>query len=390
MWLLGGACMVGTFIFQALALYFGPLSVVQPILVLELIFTLGLRAFLMHDGIARRTWLAALTICVGLAAFLVVASPGPDTHVPNAGQWLLSVGTRGLAVLVLLLFSRYGSPPRRAALFGAATAIVWSVDAAFVKQTVDVLAHTGIIGVLTHWPLYAMIATGVLGTVLLQGAYAVGPLAASQATMLIVDPLASIMLGIELFGESLSTGPASVLGIVVSFAVLGAGVIMLSIWAPPVMTVAPTRSSPAAEQTPEQAASLRRGHRGPDEQLVGAPETGPAVEGDRPFARAEHDPGEPVPGRVPEHPREELPSDALVALRGQYEGIAEVAPVARRAAGPRHPVEDHEVHRADRLPVYLRQPEDPVGHLPREPGREGLLEARIGLLAVLLTVLFLG
>jgi drug/metabolite transporter (DMT)-like permease len=235
LWLLGGAFMVGTFIFQALALYFGPLSVVQPILVLELIFTLGLRAVLMHDGIAARTWLAALTICVGLAAFLVVASPGPDTHVPNAGQWLLSVGTRSLVVLLLLLLSRYGSPGRRAALFGAATAIVWSVDAAFVKQTVDVLAHSGIIGVLTHWPLYAMIATGVLGTVLLQGAYAVGPLAASQATLLIVDPLASIMLGIELFGESLSTGPASVLGIVVSFAVLGAGVIMLSIWAPPVM-----------------------------------------------------------------------------------------------------------------------------------------------------------
>jgi drug/metabolite transporter (DMT)-like permease len=255
MWLLGGACMVGTFIFQALALYFGPLSVVQPILVLELIFTLGLRAFLMHDGIAPRTWLAALTICVGLAAFLVVASPGPDTHVPNAGQWLLSVGTRGLAVLVLLLLSRYGSPARRAALFGAATAIVWSVDAAFVKQTVDVLAHSGIVGVLMHWPLYAMIATGVLGTVLLQGAYAVGPLAASQATMLIVDPLASIMLGIELFGESLSTGLGSVLGIVVSFAVLGAGVVMLSIWAPPVMTAAPTESGPAPEQAPEQAVS---------------------------------------------------------------------------------------------------------------------------------------
>jgi drug/metabolite transporter (DMT)-like permease len=248
MWLAGGAFMVGTFIFQALALYFGPLAVVQPILVLELIFTLGLRAVLMHDGIAPRTWLAALTICVGLAAFLVVASPGPDTHVPNAGQWLLSVGTRGLAVLVLLLLSRYGSPARRAALFGAATAIVWSVDAAFVKQTVDVLAHSGIVGVLMHWPLYAMIATGVLGTVLLQGAYAVGPLAASQATMLIVDPLASIMLGIELFGESLSTGLGSVLGIVVSFAVLGAGVVMLSIWAPPVMTAAPIQSRPAAEQ----------------------------------------------------------------------------------------------------------------------------------------------
>ena len=72
--------------------------------------------------------------------------------------------------------------------------------------------------------------------VTLQGAYAVGPLAASQATLLIVDPLVSITLGTQLFGEQLRTGPFYVSGAVVSLAVLGAGVVMLSIWAPPVMT----------------------------------------------------------------------------------------------------------------------------------------------------------
>jgi drug/metabolite transporter (DMT)-like permease len=248
LWLLGGALLVGTFIFQALALYFGPLSVVQPVLVLELIFTLGLRAFLLHDGIAARTWGAALTICLGLAAFLVVASPVEGTRVPDAGQWLLAVGTRALAVLVLLLLSRRGSPARRAALFGTATAIVWSVDAAFVKQTVDLLAHSGVIGVLTHWPLYAMIATGVLGTVLLQGAYAVGPLAASQSALVIVDPLASIWLGIELFGEQLNHTPGYLTGIIVALTVLGTGVVMLSRWAPPVMT-APQASPDSPDNT---------------------------------------------------------------------------------------------------------------------------------------------
>ena len=235
-WLLGALFLAGTFGFQALALYFGPLSVVQPLLVTELIFTLGLRVFLLHDGIASRTWSAAFTICLGLAAFLVVASPAQGTHVPDAGQWLLAVGTRGPVVLALLLLGRYGSPARRAALVGAATAIVWSVDAAFVKQATDVLAHSGPLGLLTSWPLYAMIATGVLGTTLLQGAYAAGPLAASQSTLLIVDPLASILLGIELFHEQLGTGPGYVLGAVGSLAVLAAGVVMLSIWAPPVMT----------------------------------------------------------------------------------------------------------------------------------------------------------
>lgn len=55
-WLLGALFLAGTFGFQALALYFGPLTVVQPVLVLELIFTLGLRVFLFHDDIAARTW----------------------------------------------------------------------------------------------------------------------------------------------------------------------------------------------------------------------------------------------------------------------------------------------------------------------------------------------
>jgi drug/metabolite transporter (DMT)-like permease len=258
-WLLGALFLAGTFVFQALALYFGPLSVVQPVLVLELIFTLGLRAFLLHDDIASRTWSAAAMICLGLAAFLGVASPTEGNHVPNAAQWILAVCSRGLAVAVLLLLSRYGSPARRAALFGAATAVVWSMDAAFVKQTVDVLARAGLLGLLTHWPLYAMIGTGVLGTVLLQGAYAVGPLAASQATMLIVDPLASITLGVELFHEQLRTGPGYMSGIVASLTVLAAGVVMLSLWAPPVMTADELARLPGRAHSGEDEAPVIAG-----------------------------------------------------------------------------------------------------------------------------------
>jgi drug/metabolite transporter (DMT)-like permease len=254
-WLLGALFLVGTFGFQALALYFGPLSVVQPLLVTELIFTLGVRVFLFHDDIASRTWSAALTICLGLAAFLMVASPRPGTAVPDARQWIVAVGTRAAAVAGLLLLGRYGSPARRAALLGAATAVVWSVDAAFVKQTVEVLAHAGPLGLLTTWPLYAMIVTGVLGTVLLQGAFAAGPLAASQATLLIVDPLVSVTLGIELFHDQLNTGLWYVSGAVVSLAVLAAGVVMLSIWAPPVMTA-------------DEPARLRHAHR--SEELTDA------------------------------------------------------------------------------------------------------------------------
>src|SRR5262249_57553390 len=43
LWLLGGAAAVASYVFQALALHNGPLSVVQPVLVTELIFVPLLR-----------------------------------------------------------------------------------------------------------------------------------------------------------------------------------------------------------------------------------------------------------------------------------------------------------------------------------------------------------
>jgi hypothetical protein len=55
LWLLGVAAAVGSFAFQALALHNGPMSVVQPLLVTELVFVLVLRRVWIHQDVARAT-----------------------------------------------------------------------------------------------------------------------------------------------------------------------------------------------------------------------------------------------------------------------------------------------------------------------------------------------
>jgi drug/metabolite transporter (DMT)-like permease len=241
-WLLGLVCMGGTFIFTALALYFGTLASVQPILVTELIFTLALRALWLHDRIASRTWSAAALLCAGLFGFLVVAHPEEGHGRPTAAAWAVALGSRGLVVVALLVLSRWGSPARRAALLGAAAALVWAIDAAFVKAATEVLAHKGWSGLFEHWPIYAVVASGVLGTVLLEAAFAAGPLAASQSALLIVDPLASIAIGIELFGEQLRSSPLAIVLQILFLGGMFAGVVLLSRWAPPEMEVRAKRS----------------------------------------------------------------------------------------------------------------------------------------------------
>lgn len=242
MWLFGMVTMGGTFVFTALALYFGQLATVQPILVTELIFTLALQAFWLRDRIAQRTWAAAALLCAGLVGFLVAAHPREGHGHPTVTAWIIGVGSRSLVVVVLIVASRWGSPARRAALLGAAAALVWAIDAAFVKQATDALARYGVAGLFLHWSVYAVVVSGVTGTFLLESAFAVGPLAATQSALLIVDPLASIALGIELFGERLNVSPAAITAQVLFLLAMFAGVVLLSHWAPPRMEARSRRS----------------------------------------------------------------------------------------------------------------------------------------------------
>ena len=64
-WLLGWIAAAGAFVFQAVALHYGQLSVVQPILVTELVFVLVMRRVWIRQDVARAAWAAALVVCVG-------------------------------------------------------------------------------------------------------------------------------------------------------------------------------------------------------------------------------------------------------------------------------------------------------------------------------------
>ena len=69
-WLLGWIAAAGAFAFQAVALHYGQLSVVQPVLVTELVFVLVLRRVWVRQDVVRAAWAAALVVCGALAAFL--------------------------------------------------------------------------------------------------------------------------------------------------------------------------------------------------------------------------------------------------------------------------------------------------------------------------------
>jgi hypothetical protein len=217
------------------ALYFGELAVVQPLLVVELIFTLALREFRLHDAVPVKSWYAAGLVCLGLGAFLGLANFHSGTRVPKPLEWAVALSVWSVVAAVLVVIGQRGSPARRAGCLGAAAAVVWSVDASFVKQLTDTLHQHGLVGVFVHWPLYALVVTAILGAVLTQAAFNAGPLSASQPALLIVDPLASIVLGVLIFGERLDGTAPALIGAGFALLVMCLGVVLTSRWAPPSM-----------------------------------------------------------------------------------------------------------------------------------------------------------
>jgi drug/metabolite transporter (DMT)-like permease len=244
LWLFGVAAMVGAFALQALALYFGRLSVVQSILVTELVFTLVIGRLWLRREVLPAAWASAGVTSAGLAVFLAMSQPEGGHPQATEQAWLPALLTTGGAAAACATLASRGSPSRRAALYATASGIVWAVLASLMKMATDTLAADGIPAVLSRGAVYGVLLAGIVGTLLTQAALHYGPLAISQPFMVIVNPLVSIMLGVWLYGEHFTGGAPKIAIGALGFAAMVIGVVVLARTAPS-FAASPTESAPA-------------------------------------------------------------------------------------------------------------------------------------------------
>ncbi|MCL2583864.1 MAG: DMT family transporter [Streptosporangiales bacterium] len=232
-WLLNFVFMFAGFAFQVTALRFGPLTLVQPLLALELLFVFGYLAVLQSRGEQRRgvrlrEWLAAVAMSAGLILFLIAASSSRGrAHAPAALWWISGLAVFAVVAAAVAAANRAGSPARRAALLGVATGTVWGFLAAVIKELGSHLTD-GPAAVLGNWSPYVLVGVGAAAMLLASHAMKAGPLAASQPGFTLLVPIVSILLGVFQFGERLRTSPAALTAEVLGLCVLAAGVWALS------------------------------------------------------------------------------------------------------------------------------------------------------------------
>ncbi|MER6566066.1 DMT family transporter [Streptomyces sp. NPDC001093] len=206
-WVVGMCGVVCAALFQSLALVNGPLSLVQPLFVLELPFALLVAAPLMHRRLPPSGWWGVGACVAGLAVLLVAAAPhGAVDHAPLT-RWIpaLCLCVGGMAAAVLLS-GRDRPPARRAALLAAAAATGNALTAALLKSASGTFADHGFAAFLRSWQTYGFALAGVGAVILLENALQAGPLAAAQPALTIGDAVVSLTLGMTLFGERIRTG----------------------------------------------------------------------------------------------------------------------------------------------------------------------------------------
>lgn len=204
-WWAGAAAMAASALCQVVALDTGRLSVVQPLLASELLFTLVIGSAVFGHRPSPGTWGSFAMLAGGLALFLFAASPSGGADRAEDRRWLLVAGALACVVVALVAAALRVRGAVQAATLGTVTAACFAMTAALIKEVTSRFPE-GPAAVLTTWHTYAGAATGLLSVLMLQWTLRAGTLAASQPALTLGDALISAALGGLLFGESMTLG----------------------------------------------------------------------------------------------------------------------------------------------------------------------------------------
>ena len=209
------------YVLQGVALAFGSLLIVAPMLVTSLLFALPLGARLSHTRLPRAVWVWGVVLAASLGVFVLIGNANNGANHASHKGWLI-VAAIGVPIVVICLIVAHGrSGAARASLLAIATGVLAGALAVLTKAVVALLRH-GLIHTVTSWELYGLAVVGFAGIYLQQLSFQAGSLQASLPIILVLEPLIAALLGLTLLHEQLRvTG--------VRMAILGLSIIAMII-----------------------------------------------------------------------------------------------------------------------------------------------------------------
>jgi hypothetical protein len=226
LWVAGICANVASFVLQVVALRFGPLALVEPILVCDLIFA-GLISAALRKRADLVTGAGVVACAAGVAGFLVIARPSAGRESIGLIQALILLAGFAAVLAGCLALARWNRTARPLALALACGAAYAVTDFSIKLATAELSG--GVADLFTHWPIYAVAIIGPIGFVLNQNAFQAGTmLAPVLAVITITDTIGDIGLAWLFLNEELASGPAAIAGQAASLLVMTVGIVVLA------------------------------------------------------------------------------------------------------------------------------------------------------------------
>ncbi|WP_371602069.1 DMT family transporter [Streptomyces sp. NBC_01220] len=213
-------------VLHVVALAYGPLSLVQPLGALTIVFALPMAALFVRRRAGATAWRGALMATVGLAGLLALTGGSDAQSLGGPEQLMLATVTFGAVAALMLVAKAMRRPVIRSVVLAGAAGVAFGIASVFTK-TVAMQWTSGEVGagLPTLLVIAALAGSGLL---LSQAAYRGAGLTAPLATVTVVNPVVAAAVGITLFGEQFRHGTAGTLLALACGAVAAGGLIMLT------------------------------------------------------------------------------------------------------------------------------------------------------------------
>ena len=242
-WLLGLLAQGVGVALQAAALDRGRVAIIQPLLVTSIVWALPLGYFVTNQVITRRHIVGAAIIVIGLATFATVGDPAAGVDNAPTSDWIAALVVIAAICIGLMLFARHGGLSTKAAVFGATAGMLYGVAATLMKPIMETWHTDGLGAVLGGWQFWVMVIGGGVGFYLQQVSLATGRLVTSVATVSVVNPVVSVLLGALVLQERLDKDPEW-------HAVVAVGALAIALLG---ATLIASASDPGSSSTPRRA-----------------------------------------------------------------------------------------------------------------------------------------
>jgi len=231
-WVLGVGTVAVGFGLQVVALAYGPLVLVQPLLVTGILFGTVFSAMLARRPLDGQILVGATACVVGLAALLTLSRPhdtgGALAEAGHLAPLAIALAVIIVGCLVVAIGAQFSGAAHVTAL-AVATGVLYGVTAGMVKVITGQMRVGGLPEMLTHPALWAICVLGPIGFLLSQNTFQQGVLIApALAIITIVDPLVGFAIGVFWLGEEVTTTVPVLAGVAAAGLIVTIGILLLA------------------------------------------------------------------------------------------------------------------------------------------------------------------